>query len=107
MFGAFRLTKDIKSRQLIGSLMADIRPSSDRRIEAATVSATRFENGSCFPKYHPGGNETTIAIAILNEAIVQARRTKRLDPISGHEEIDGCAHRRTHLSPAGMIDEEA
>lgn len=50
MFGAFRLTKDIKSRQLIVSLMADIRPSSDRRIEAATVSATRFENGSCFPK---------------------------------------------------------
>lgn len=66
MFGAFRLTKDIKSRQLIVSLMADIRPSSDRRIEAATVSATRFENGSCFPKYHSIGNALAVSQAVLN-----------------------------------------
>lgn len=61
MFGAFRTTKDIKSRQIIVSLMADIGPSSDRRIDAATVSATRFKSGSCFPKYHPNENAPAVS----------------------------------------------
>lgn len=88
MFGAFRPTKDIKSRQLIVSLMADIRPSSDRRIEAATVSATRFENGPCFPKYHSIGNALAVSPGDPNEnapaisLAVPERETYRSSPHS-------------------------